>query len=65
MPWSVVVNAGKFDVLMYENILPAAEAYFRMLQTFGGDLIELKPTNEVRKLKEEFIEVEFPFNLHL
>jgi len=55
--WVVCMNAGIFDIPLYESESKgAAEIYYLQVRTMSTKDIELKPEEEVRALKEYFIQ---------
>jgi|GEM_PF-5075116 len=55
--WSVVIDCGKWDKPIFEGLTKSgAEIYFSQALTFSdGVKIKLKPTNQVRRLHEIFV----------
>lgn len=63
---SVCINAGKFDIPLYESDSKrAAKIYFNLLTPLASAPVKLKRTQKVRKLKEYFITEDVPVNLTL
>lgn len=53
--WCVCVNAGQFDVPIFETgWKTAAEIYYLQVLPLSESIIELKPRDEVRELQETF-----------
>ena len=55
--WVVCINAGAFDVPLYESeSKSAAEIYYLHVRVLCDKDIELKKSDEVRELQEYFIQ---------
>ncbi len=55
MSWSVVINAGQFDVPLHEfRTKTAAEIYYLQVKILSKSDIEIKNENDIRYLQETF-----------
>lgn len=63
--WAVVINAGKFDWIIFESITKvAAETYYSLVLPLSNVPIEMKPERDVRHLKEEFVSEDIALDLY-
>jgi len=64
--WSVCIDAGKFDVPLYDSdSKKAAKTYRKLLKLFSKMPIAVKRTKKLRELREDFVCVDFPVSVFL